>query len=153
MTEEDLDEVLEIEKISFPLPWSRPLFEKELQNAHAFNLVLRDLKKGGRGVAGYVVFWHVADEMHLLQLAVHEDYRRRGLGRLLLAEAIRLAGEKGCLHAFLEVRQVNEAGKALYLNFGFKEIGLRKKYYSDGEDACVMGRPLPLLKTKGKRII
>ena len=144
MTAEDLDEVLEIENRSFPLPWSRALFEKELENGHAFNLVARDPKRGGTGVVGYVVFWHVADEMHILQLAVHEEARRQGLGRHLLEEAIRLACSKGCRHAFLEVRTDNEAGKELYRSFGFREIGTRKNYYSDGEDACVMGRPLPI---------
>ena len=142
MTAEDLDEVLEIENRSFPGPWTRALFEKELENSHSCNLVARLPGKGERGVAGYAVFWHVADEMHLLQIAVHEDFRRRGIAHRLLDESIRMASQSGCRHAFLEVRRENGAARALYESFGFKDIGMRKKYYSDGADACVMGRTL-----------
>ena len=142
MTEDDLDEVLEIEQASFPFPWSRELFEKEFENSHSFNYVVRHEARGGRGVVGYILFWKVADEIHILDIALHDEFRRRGLGRRLLTKVFCEAAEMGCRFAILEVRENNVEGFGLYSSFGFKEIGLRKGYYKNGEDAIVMGLKL-----------
>ena len=142
MTEDDLDEVLEIEQASFPFPWSRELFKKEFENSHSFNYVVRNEARGARGIVGYIVFWKVADEIHILDLAVHDGFRRRGLGRKLLLKAFCEASKMGCSFAILEVRENNVEGAGLYSSFGFKEIGLRKGYYKNGEDAIVMGLEL-----------
>lgn len=139
MTIDDLDEVFEIEKASFPDPWSVDLFKAELQNPHSFNFVLRLKSLSEKGVAAYIVYWIAADEMQILDLAVDEKLRRQGLGRLLIKSALKRAGEVGAMHAFLEVRKGNKAAISLYRTLGFAEIGERKKYYKDGEDAIVMG--------------
>ncbi len=139
MTVADLDEVFEIEKASFPDPWSVDLFKAELQNPHSFNLVVRDNSLSDKSVAAYIVYWIAADEMQILDLAVDERFRRHGLARFLIKSALERAAGNGAAHAFLEVRRGNEAGISLYNALGFAEIGERKKYYKDGEDAIVMG--------------
>lgn len=139
MTIDDLDEVFEIEKVSFPDPWSVDLFKAELQSPHSFNLVVRDNSLSDKSVAAYIVYWIAADEMQILDLAVDERFRRHGLARLLIQSALKLAAGDGAVHAFLEVRRGNEAAISLYNALGFDEIGERRKYYKDGEDAIVMG--------------
>lgn len=142
MTEADIDEVLDIEEASFITPWSRDLFVKELKNSFSHNLVTRRSGEGTLSVAGYIVFWDVADETHLLDLAVHPDCRRAGVARRLLEEMLTVAVKGSMQRVILEIRQDNDEGLRLYRSFSFKEIGLRKKYYSDGEDAIVMALDL-----------
>ena len=139
MTVDDLDEVFEIEKVSFPDPWSVDLFKAELQSPHSFNLIVRDNSLSDKSVAAYIVYWIAADEMQILDLAVDERFRRHGLARLLIQSALKQAAGAGAVHAFLEVRRSNEAALSLYNALGFDEIGERRKYYKDGEDAIVMG--------------
>ena len=139
MTEGDLDEVFEIEKASFPDPWSVNLFKAELQNPHSFNLIARLKSLSDKSVAAYIVYWIAADEMQILDLAVDKRLRRQGLGRFLIKSALKRANDNGAIHAFLEVREENKAAISLYKTLGFAEIGKRKKYYKDGEDAIVMG--------------
>jgi len=87
---------------------------------------------------GYVIYWILADEMHLLNLAVHPDQRRRGIARSLLTGALDKARTQGAAVVWLEVRPSNAAALSLYHSFGFKEIGIRPGYYTDnGEDALI----------------
>ncbi|MFZ5591519.1 MAG: ribosomal protein S18-alanine N-acetyltransferase [Bacillota bacterium] len=131
-----LEQVLEIERLSFPIPWSRQAFEFELtRNDFAFYLVLMDADR----VVGYAGMWVVIDEGHITNVAVHPDWRGRGLGRRLLQELIRQAKQKGVLRMTLEVRQSNQVARRLYSTLGFVEGGRRRKYYSDNnEDAIIM---------------
>jgi len=136
MTLDDLDEVLSIEKASFHTPWSRGAFRYELtQNRVARSLVVRV----GRVLAGYLCLWEIGHEVHVTNLAVHPRYRRRGLGRALLASTIEDARRKHVELVFLEVRPTNVEAVHLYESLGFRVIGRRKGYYFDtGEDALVM---------------
>ena len=142
MTEDDLDDVTEIERSSFPVPWSRDLFLRELKNDYSHNLVARCPDGESKRVAGYVVFWDVTDEIHLLDLAVHADFRRRGIAKAFIKRVIEAGLQMGCKRIFLDVRESNKEALRLYRNFGFKEIGLRKRYYKDGENAIVMSTTL-----------
>ncbi|MBE9535692.1 MAG: ribosomal protein S18-alanine N-acetyltransferase [Proteobacteria bacterium] len=142
MTEGDIDEVLAIEEVSFIAPWSRGLFVKELENRFSHNLLAKRSGEGPPGIIGYIVFWDVADETHLLDLAVHPDCRRTGVASLLLEKMLAIAGKGGMRRVILELRRDNDKALSLYGSFCFKEIGLRKKYYSDGEDAIVMALEL-----------
>lgn len=140
---EDLEEVCRIEVLSFHPPWSRALFEEELRRpAICFWLVARDpAAPEGRRVAGYGGFWKAVDEAHFTNVAVHPDWRRRGLGRRLLRALLDLARSQGCLSATLEVRPSNTAALALYESEGFTAAALRPRYYSDdGEDALILWR-------------
>jgi [ribosomal protein S18]-alanine N-acetyltransferase len=135
----DIKAVFAIEKESFPTPWSRWTFLAELSQPVGRFLVIGPSPPEPWQVWGYVVFWIVVDEMHLLNLAVHPDRRRRGLGRLLLEEALSRSRAQGATVAWLEVRPSNLAARALYASFGFKEEGRRPKYYEDtNEDAILL---------------
>jgi ribosomal-protein-alanine N-acetyltransferase len=137
MTLEDLDEVLRIERASFPTPWSRAAFRYELtQNRVARCLVIR---APGTAVLGYLCLWEIGHEIHITNLAVDPAHRRQGLARALLALVLDDARARGLTLAFLEVRPTNVEAIGLYESLGFRSIGRRKGYYFDtGEDALVM---------------
>ncbi len=134
---EDLPEVVSIEKLCFPQPWSQSVFVHELSNPVSCNLVARRTGPTPR-VIGYVCWWLIADELHILNLAVHPQARGLGIGRRLLRRAIREARSRGAQFAWLEVRRGNVAAYCLYRRAGFTEVGLRRNYYGRGEDAVVM---------------
>lgn len=91
---------------------------------------------------GMVMARLAADEAEILTLAVHPDARRQGLARALLAEAARIVAASGATALFLEVALRNAAARALYAEAGFAEVGRRRRYYADGDDAMVMRRAL-----------
>ena len=134
---EDLPELLAIESASFVQPWSEADFLSELMKSPpSLYVIRRDFK---HPVLGYICFWPVADEFQLLNLAVHPDCRRQGLGRRLLTFLLTQAREKRILKIFLEVRPSNPAAIALYCALGFKTLYRRPGYYGpSGEDALVM---------------
>ena len=132
----DLEQVLEIERLSFPTPWSRQSFLHELlENERAVYLVY---KEAGR-VYGYIGMWVVLDEGHITNLAVHPAFRRRGTGRSLIVRLEEIARERGVRHLTLEVRKSNLAAQNLYRDLGFVSVGIRRQYYLDNmEDAIIM---------------
>jgi ribosomal-protein-alanine N-acetyltransferase len=136
MAVSDLDQVSDIERASFPTPWTRAAFCYEIeQNKVARCTVLR----GRRGVVGYLCLWEIGHEIHITNLAVHPEWRRRGVARRLLAAALAGGVARGVTLAFLEVRPSNTRALALYESLGFQVIGRRNGYYFDtGEDALVM---------------
>lgn len=136
----DLDAVMAIEQSVYHFPWTRGNFSDSLAAGYSCWV----LECAG-AVAGYGVMALGADEAHLLNLSVARDWQRRGLGRKLLTHFAKLARECHALMMFLEVRPSNTAARALYADFGFTEIAVRRKYYPAGrgrEDALVMGMPL-----------
>ncbi|MHB1842779.1 MAG: ribosomal protein S18-alanine N-acetyltransferase [Sulfobacillus sp.] len=137
----DLTQVLEIEHLSYPTPWSRRAFVSELtENAYAHYLAA----KSGSRLVGYVGMWLVLDEAHITNVAVHPTVRHRGVGRLLMETAIDLTEEHGCRTITLEVRRTNQVAQTLYRSLGFQMTGVRKGYYTDnGEDALIMVREKP----------
>ncbi|MBP1719339.1 MAG: ribosomal-protein-alanine acetyltransferase, partial [Deltaproteobacteria bacterium] len=143
MLRKDLEDVLAIEKISFPAPWSRFLFEQEFLFPHAHLLAAGDLALPGR-VWGYLCFWLVAEETHILNLAVHPQWRCRGVGSRLLEYVVDYSRAKGVEEIFLEVRRSNHRAISVYRRFHFQPLGIRPRYYQDsGEDAIIMGLRLP----------
>jgi [ribosomal protein S18]-alanine N-acetyltransferase len=134
---EDITEILSIEARSSAVPWSRQLFAKELQRAEGITLVATDREF----VVGFIAVAGQGDSWHVLNLTVHPDHRRRGVGGLLVDGAI------GALHGrpydryTLEVRVSNDAAIRLYRSRGFVDSGVRPRYYSDNqEDALIMWR-------------
>jgi ribosomal-protein-alanine N-acetyltransferase len=135
----DLEDVLAIEKVSFPTPWSRNLFEQEFLFPHAHLLAAAEKSDPDR-VRGYLCFWLVAEETHILNLAVHPERRRRGIGARLLEYVVDYSRAKGVEEILLEVRRSNYGAMALYRHFHFQPRGIRPRYYQDsGEDAIIMG--------------
>jgi [ribosomal protein S18]-alanine N-acetyltransferase len=132
-----LGRVVEIERQSFLSPWTPAMFREELNRGISRLWVLE-----AQGVcSGYICFWVVADEMHLLNLAVDPGQRGRGLGRRLLDAMIEHGVQAGARSVWLEVRPSNSAARALYRQAGFQEAGRRRRYYREtGEDAIIMSR-------------
>ena len=138
MTPADLDEVMPIEAASYAVPWKRPMFEAELHgNRFARLSVARDSEQNA--LLGYVCFWMVFDELHLMNLSVHPEWRRMGIGEELARWTLSWAKESGARLATLEVRVSNEAAKRLYEKLGFKVAAVRHDYYREPrEDAVIM---------------
>jgi ribosomal-protein-alanine N-acetyltransferase len=136
MVEGDLGQVLDIERVSFVTPWTRAAFSYEIdQNKVARCTTMR----ASRVVVGYLCLWEIGHEIHITNLAVHPEWRRRGVGHRLLALAMADGIARGVTLAFLEVRPSNARALALYESLGFQVIGRRSGYYFDtGEDALVM---------------
>lgn len=151
----DLDQVIEIERVAFSAPWSARAYQFEIaQNEHSTMIVVRPapyvgdrlyqwlnslklLKPGP--VLGYAGFWLLVDDAHVATIATHPQWRRRGLGELLLLSLLERGAELGALRATLEVRVSNQAAQGLYQKYGFETISRRRRYYSDNnEDAFIM---------------
>lgn len=136
MSEIDIDEVLEIERASFPSPWSKRMFLNELSNPNSRIILAKGEKDE---ILGFICFWKVAGEVHILNLAAHPGNRRQGIGKRLLAHVIETSIADGAGLLALEVRSRNRAAISFYKSFGFKEVGTRKGYYTDtGDDAVLM---------------
>jgi ribosomal-protein-alanine N-acetyltransferase len=138
MREVDLDEVLEIERDLFSLPWSRTSFLFEMSDSTTSYAIS----------VGYAVAWFVADELHIGNVAVVRSRQGGGIGRSLVGHLIKEALKREVRYATLEVRVGNVRAIKLYRGYGFRGIAIRKRYYAnDGEDALVMlaevgqGRP------------
>jgi ribosomal-protein-alanine N-acetyltransferase len=139
----ELDEVLEIERHAFRSPWSRQLLVEELERAWARVDVARPAGDDAP-IAGYINYWLVRDEVHLLNVAVHPDRRRRGFGRALIEHLVAFARAERCRYVTLEVRRSNRAAIELYQAADFRPVGVRPRYYADDqEDAVVMVLELP----------
>ena len=167
MTEADIGQVAEIERESFPTAWPHTAYRRELANNMARYLVVIDRAHGpvdqptrrarslldlfrrheeppatNDCIVGYVGVWLMVDEAHVVAIAVREAYRRRGIGELLLTEALELALEHHQEVVTLEVRATNVGAQALYEKYRFLKVGVRKRYYSDNhEDAIIMSTP------------
>lgn len=139
MTIADLEEVLLIEEVSFPVPWSRRTFLTEL-SAPPFSCLFVARPAGARSpVIGYVCCWVISDEMHLLNLVVRPEHRGSGIGEELLRYVIAVAQEQGAKHGILEVRASNMAARRLYEQCGFRVAAVRPSYYTNPqEDAVIM---------------
>jgi len=140
MSLDDIDQVVEIENLSFASPWSRESFESELLKNKLARYIVA--KVNGK-VAAYGGMWIILDEAHITNIAVHPEFRERKIGEKLVKEMLRTAKENKAEHITLEVRASNDAARKLYKKLGFKDSGIRKGYYADtGEDAVIMWNEL-----------
>jgi ribosomal-protein-alanine N-acetyltransferase len=132
MTLDDLSTVLAIEAGS---QMTEAQLREEMARPWARLWVARESE---RGVVAFLVAWHVADELHVLNVATRPDQRRRGFGRALMDHALAYARAHRARHVLLEVRRSNRAAIELYRSCGFFAMGVRPRYYSDDEDAVEM---------------
>ena len=139
---EDVEQVYAIDVASFSLPWSERSYRYELtENTQNARLWVAEAagSQVKRQVVGMIVSWIILDEMHIATIATHPEYRRRGIARLLLVQALDDARTLGVHLALLEVRRSNLAAQKLYQSFGFEVVGVRPRYYLDNmEDALLM---------------
>ena len=140
----DVAEVTAIEQASFPVPWKPEFFESELREIHPprYHRVLERQLPGIPRLAAYLFAVTLFDEFHVNKIATHPAVRGEGHGRRLMRDAIDAARERHSASVVLEVRVTNEEAIRFYRAFGFVEVGRRKRYYKDGEDARVMMLPL-----------
>lgn len=140
MTPLDVTRVHAIESASFQTPWSEEAFHKELtENTLAVYLVLELDDE----IIGFGGMWLIMDEIHITNIAIAPEYRRKGYGEKLVEAMVNYGVENGFKHMTLEVRVSNAPAIALYEKYGFKGFGIRPKYYIDtGEDALVMWKEL-----------
>ncbi|HYE09803.1 MAG TPA: tRNA (adenosine(37)-N6)-threonylcarbamoyltransferase complex dimerization subunit type 1 TsaB [Patescibacteria group bacterium] len=132
----DIDAVWEIEKLSFKTPWSRESFVEEIKSSDRTRYVVAEL---GDSIVGYGGMWLIVDEAHITNIAVHPDYRGQKIGKKIVEAMIAAAKDEGINSLTLEVRISNMPAISLYKGFDFKEVAIRKGYYSDtGEDALIM---------------
>lgn len=134
MTAEHLADILTVEAESFPHPWTEKMFLEELSGKFS---VYRVAVEDGRAV-GYMGMWLLAGEGHITNIAVAKDFRCRGLGSALMDDFISLAEQQSLTLMTLEVRESNTGAIALYEKKGFEEVGRRKNYYDNTEDALIM---------------
>jgi len=136
MTVEDVPAVVDLDQKSFSLPWPERSFRFELTDNPASRCWVAELDGT---VVGMIVVWLIVDEAHVATLATHPDFRRQGIGRRLLAQALRHLIEEGAQSSFLEVRESNIAAQEMYHKFGYEATGRRRRYYRDNdEDAILM---------------
>jgi ribosomal-protein-alanine N-acetyltransferase len=135
MHEYDIPAILKIERVSFSSPWSETAFLHEVRKSNALSKVAISKKM----VIGYMCVNWIFDECHILNIATHPDFRRRGIGAALMDKALNELKGKGCRFFYLEARVSNVGARNFYEHFGFRVTGLRKKYYvSPVEDASLM---------------
>lgn len=170
MTPQDVNAIMEIENVAFSAPWSARAYDYELrynEMAHYFVARLQRQPVAGlsrppvsmwrrwfdRGnhstdatdanVVGYAGFWLMVDEAHISTVATHPQWRRRGIGELMLIAMTDAAAAIGARWMTLEVRVSNTGAQALYRKYGFEVTGTRRRYYTDNnEDALIMTTPL-----------
>ncbi len=148
MVAADLEEVMVIERAAFLHPWSPELFRRELE--HDWSTILVAVEpltsasgKGSERIVGFLIYWLVHDEVHILNVAVAPEHRRNGIARMLMAETERRAHLANAALLTLEVRRSNQGALELYRGFEYRAVGVRPNYYVDeGEDAIVMVKEL-----------
>ncbi|MBQ9951913.1 MAG: ribosomal protein S18-alanine N-acetyltransferase [Clostridia bacterium] len=135
MTEADVDAIHAIEVACFKTPWSRESILHEVTGNECARYVV--LREDGEPIA-YAGVWFILDEGHITNIAVRPDRRRMGYGERVCREMIQLAADSGMNWMTLEVRRSNKAAQELYHKLGFIDVGYRKRYYENTEDALVM---------------
>lgn len=135
MTEDDLDEVVEIEKATFADPWPKRAFKYDLTSDYSLPLTA----KIDDTVVGYASVYFVMDELQIGNIAVEPDFQHRGIGAKIMQHILEEAKQLKIAHIYLEVRQSNENAQKLYFKFGFVVSGRRRLYYRHPiEDALIM---------------
>jgi ribosomal-protein-alanine N-acetyltransferase len=133
----DLTAIEEIERSSYPTPWSRSMFAGELAKPSSICLGAIDLE--ANRLVGYLVISRYVDAWHVMNIAVAQDYRRRKIATRLIERLFEVTSGDGRRGYTLEVRVSNEAAIRLYESLGFKARGVRRGYYTDNrEDALIM---------------
>jgi ribosomal-protein-alanine N-acetyltransferase len=138
----DLPAVRAIEQLSLPTPTKASTYEYELTKNELAHY--QALTVNSRSLIGYSGYWLIADEVHISIIAIHPDWRGRGLGELLLLNMLSSVQDQPVNSATLEVRASNTTAQALYSKYNFVVLGERAKYYGNGETALIMTADLPL---------
>lgn len=137
MSQQDIEEIARLEKLSFSDPWSKKSFEEELKSRFSVPLVV----KSGTRVIGYACLWHVYDQMEIANIAVSPELRGKGIGSIIMQRVLAEARQQRCRNVILSVRESNKAAISLYKRFGFVELERKRRYYRfPVEDGVIMIR-------------
>lgn len=134
MKEEDVPYVEALEAGNFSRPWSLAAFQKILSDENYIVLILRDKK----ALLGYCVLLCAGEEADITNVCTAPEARRKGVAAALLAALLKEGSKRAVKEYFLEVREGNEAARALYKKLGFEEIGIRKNYYEEPRENAVL---------------
>ena len=137
--QKDLDAVVRLESLLYKDPWTKKEYQDELDNQYAYVFVLEEQEH----IIGYYGVWIVSDAATITKVSVHPALQNKGLGKILMEDLLDRCQEAGAVYVSLEVRVSNEPAKHLYELNGFKNAGIRKRYYKDGEDAYAMVKYFP----------
>lgn len=150
----DIDTVMQIEESSFPVPWSRNLYMKEVTSLSGDSVAAVGRFADSKEVIAHAVWWLIADECHLANIAVAPMWRRQGVGDAMLRACIHDAIRRDLKYIVLEVRRSNINAQRLYTKYGFRIIAIRRGYYQDNdEDALVMMlSPVPSASLEGLEV-
>lgn len=138
MTIPDLDKISDILYSDFDDFWTVSTLKGELENSNSQYIVA----KLNNEIIGFGGIWKAVDDMHITDIVVRKDFRRQSIGSILLKQLISLAEKQNITAITLEVNYTNLAAQKLYEKFGFKRVGLRKKYYNNTDDAIIYTKNL-----------
>lgn len=127
-------DILKVEQECFLTPWSEKMFKEEISGKFSHYYVA---EIDGRAVA-YMGMWSLSGEGHITNVAVAKSFRRQGIARKLISHFIKIAKSENLEFMTLEVKASNEAAISLYKSFGFVDVGVRKNYYENKEDAYLL---------------
>jgi len=150
-----LPHILKIEEACFSAPWTRKMLEAEL-SGNPFAHFLLAKQAGGHAeegaaelIVGYLCYWIVFEEIRLMNLAVIESMRHRGIARSLVTAALQTGLSQSAQRALLEVRASNRPAQTLYQGFGFRQTGVRPKYYHNPVEDAVLMELDPIIMESG----
>lgn len=135
----DLDRVVALEQSIFPQPWSANTVASELVDNHFSHCSIIEC---AANVIGFAIYWRVAGEGHLIRIAIEPAFRGKGLGQRFVAWLLEDMKKNKIENIYLEVRQSNRPAVRMYEHAGFEHVGIRRRYYEDGEDAVLMSLSL-----------
>ena len=135
MAVDDIPAVVALDHMSFSLPWPERSFRFELTENSASRCWVAE--SDGK-IVGMIVAWLLVDEAHIATIAIHPDFRRRGIARKLLTHALHFMKGEGAQSSFLEVRESNSAAQEMYRKLGYEESGRRPRYYKDNEEDAIL---------------
>jgi len=133
--EDDVKAIAELERNCFSAPWSEHSFNEEITGN---KLAIYAVAETGGKIIGYAGIWVISGEGHVTNIAVHPDFRRKGIAGDLITTLIEMSRMFGACEYTLEVSSSNDDAISLYKSLGFKEYGIRKEYYEDNSDALIM---------------
>jgi len=133
-----LPDIVELDRLCFGQLWTEDGYRRELDSPNSDVLGVFSSEAEPFFLLGFGCLWAILDEAHLTVLAVRPEYRRQGLGGLLLQTLLRSSRDRGLERATLEVSATNRAARSLYEQFGFREAGRRRAYYPNGDDALIL---------------
>ncbi|MDH4187702.1 MAG: ribosomal protein S18-alanine N-acetyltransferase [Nitrospira sp.] len=153
-TIEALPDILHIEEACFSAPWTRKMLEAELSgNRFASFLLAKQPSSedaGSVSVVGYLCFWIIFEEVRLMNLAVIESMRKKGIAKALVTRALEAGAAQGAIRAVLEVRASNLAAHSLYRGMGFHDMSTRRAYYTNPIEDALLMELVPILQDSGR---